>query len=1038
LGIFQISPECKPAVIPLKLKGFLRHKLIGVGAATVSLFGVVYLFYAWERQAYLEQLSEQVYGRLAFAEELIGNSFQVVSEDLRVIADSDAVSEYLYEPDGVGLAHLTNEFKNLSLHKSRYAQIRFLDAEGMERIRIDEGGRVIAGSELQNKSSRYYVQEGFSLQPGSVYISPLDLNVERGQVERPFRPMIRFVMPIDLEGRARDGLVIINYQADDLLNRLGELQSMEGADVEILNADGYWLLHPDTDLEWGFMFEEGQSLTAASSEPELWSQLLLEPKGMFQMEGRGFYWRIIPIKRFFEGNQLGLNNSSEEFWVTGIRFSEEAWASIFQPLRSKYVFLGIMFLLLGGFSGVYIFIRQRHLEDVHSINELSTSILRSAQVAVVSTDSDGKLTSMNEFARGLLGVEADYDFKTDSIVDIFEPSELAARAKEQGLNLDRDDGAGFDVFAAAAKEHGRHVNEWILTRSDGHKTPAIVAVSSIRDYHEDIEGFLFVLVDISEQKAVEQALLKAREEAEMLARAKSEFLANMSHEIRTPMNGVIGLGNLLAEEDLSVEQRALVTTLVSSAETLMVVINDILDFSKIEAGGLVLEELPFDLREPVDTVLSLFAPDADAKGVELINQSAADLDYAVIGDSHRLSQILSNLLSNALKFTAEGEVILSVESEVLASGNVRVVFRVSDTGIGMSPEVQRKIFQPFSQADSSTTRNFGGTGLGLAITTQLVEMMGGRIAVESALGRGTTFTVEIEFGADLKAENPPILAKGSFSENRALLVDDNLTNLLVIKAQLANLGFEVVTFQKPQSAYLEYVNDPNYNLLVLDYLMPEMDGLALARQLKSHRKGRETKLVILSSSQASIAPSDRVEAGIDIYLVKPISQRILYGTIANLFIDGAIKKPEDPSSSAVLAARLRRKLDGRGLRIVLADDSKTNQMVLKLQLRSLGFEADVVADGRELLEQMRQQSYDLVIIDCNMPIIDGYEATRLIRENEVEVRSARSKIQVVAMTAFALEGDREKCLEAGMDDYLAKPTRLPQLAMAIERAIEAL
>ncbi|HBR94608.1 MAG TPA: hypothetical protein DEA90_10630 [Opitutae bacterium] len=640
----------------------------------------------------------------------------------------------------------------------------------------------------------------------------------------------------------------------------------------------------------------------------------------------------------------------------------------------------------------------------------------------------------------LSGWSAEELIDRQSAVIFFEPFQLEERSEEIKQSSNTAVKADFSVFSTASAETGRDVREWIFTRKDRSQIPVIVAVSVIRDNAEEVSGYLLVVVDISEQKRVESALLEAREHAEALVQMKSQFLANMSHEIRTPMNGVIGLANLLLTDDISMEQRKMVETLVRSADTLMVVINDILDFSKIEAGALALEETSFDLRESIDNTLTLFAADAEARGVELINQTAPMVDYALWGDSHRVTQILSNLVGNAVKFTSdEGEVCLSTHTSKAAEDVIMVHFVISDTGIGMNEATQKKIFQPFIQADSSTTRKFGGTGLGLAITTELIRMMNGKIRVESELDVGTQFYIDIPFSPDYKSisKYDQILERNSFIGKRALVVDDNLTNLLVIQGQLSNLGFKVKTFESANSAYLEYVNNSDYDLIVVDYLMPELDGLELARRLKRSREGKMTKLVMLSSSQVIIAPENRRFARIDAYLTKPISQRELHFMLNDQLVRRALETGKKLNSAAEIKSRLRKRLGDRELRMVLVDDNETNRMVMGLQFRSIGLEVLVLESAEELLKIMEDTVFDVILMDCNMPDMDGYEATEVIRQREAEGLYAGRRTWIIAATAFAFEKDRDKCLKSGMDDYISKPARLPELAQALEQAIDA-
>ncbi|MGZ0656718.1 response regulator [Coraliomargarita sp. W4R72] len=1018
----------------------LKLKSLGVVLAVLIACFMVFSFYRAERAANVERLMSENGDALFFSDELVRTYLGAVIEDLMVVSNSRSLRDYVEDPADAKRSRFMQDLRNISIHKKEYAQLRYLDASGQEKVRVDSGGQAVAVDQLQDKSSRYYFTEGIRVDSGTIYISPVDLNMENGTVQQPRVPMIRFVLPIDDPERGRLGVVVLNFNARQLLERLRLMGNEADSNVELINEDGYWLLHPDQSMEWGFMFPEGGDLTMAKRYPGFWQQMAEQPAGMLESDDSVLFWRTIPIN-----NAIGLKykpgaDEASHYWTMGLRYDREVWAAMFQPIVSKYLILGIFPIFLGIAVIVYFVLRDRYTRKLDALNQLNANILDNAHVAVLSTDKEGIITSFNEFAQILSGWSAEELVGKESVVMFYEPFQLKERAKEISAKTGTTVTADFAVFSTAALTAGRDAREWIATLKDGSKIPVITAVSAIRDADGVVSGYLLVVVDISEQKKVEGALLEAREHAEALVKMKSQFLANMSHEIRTPMNGVIGLANLLLTDDISLEQRKMVETLVRSADTLMVVINDILDFSKIEAGALALEEASFDLRESIDNTLMLFAADAEARGVELINQTAPAIDYALWGDSHRVTQILSNLVGNAVKFTSDGgEISLSAHSSRVSEDVIMVHFVVSDTGIGMDAEAQKKIFMPFTQADASTTRKFGGTGLGLAITTQLVEMMQGTIRVESELDVGTKFLIDIPFSPDFKNVHKysAILERNSFTGKRALVVDDNLTNLLVIQGQLSNLGFSVKTFESPNNAYLEYVNDPDYDLLVLDYLMPEIDGLELARRLKGSREGNETKLVMLSSSQVVIDQEGRAAAGIDAYLIKPISQRELHSVLNDQLVRGTVKTSKKLNSAEEIKARLSKRLKGRVLRLILVDDNDTNRMVMGLQFRSMGLEVVVVESAAELFKRMETSVFDVILMDCNMPEMDGYEATQVIRQREAEGVYSGGRVWVIAATAFAFEDDRDKCLAAGMDDYVSKPARLPELAQALERAIDA-
>jgi PAS domain S-box-containing protein len=624
---------------------------------------------------------------------------------------------------------------------------------------------------------------------------------------------------------------------------------------------------------------------------------------------------------------------------------------------------------------------------------------RLSPVAVVTLDMHNRVVSWNPAAERLFGY-APEDALDRPLEDLLFPTE-ELREESRTVQRQADEQGLAHVIGRRARKDGALVDVEILT------VPLVV--------EGERTGYLVLYHDISE-------LQRARENAEAAAEAKSAFLATMSHEIRTPMNAVIGMGGLLLDTDLTEEQREFAEVIRTSGEALLRIIDDILDFSKIEAGKLELEDDAVEVRACAESALDLVAVAASDKDIELCCLVDADVPAAIRGDSTRLRQALGNLLSNAVKFTSVGEVVLGVTAVEGGDGNPwRLRFSVRDTGIGIPAERMHRLFESFSQVDASTTRRYGGTGLGLAISQRLAELMGGTLWLESMEGKGSTFHFELvarETAAPARRDR--VEGDPQIAGRRLLMVDDSGTNREILRRLAESWGMEVELVERPTDA-LELVRrgDP-FDVAVLDMQMPEMDGLELAREIRRYRDERTLPLLLLTSIGHLAEARGATEFSAQ--LTKPVKSSQLYDVLVKLLAatpEPGVAPAGDGGGSRSVAAALS---------VLVAEDNAVNRQLAVALLRKLGYEPDLAENGREALDAVERGRYDVVLMDVQMPELDGLEATRIIRE-----RFGADGPTIIAMTANAMEGDREECLAAGMDDYLPKPIHADALARALAR-----
>lgn len=685
-------------------------------------------------------------------------------------------------------------------------------------------------------------------------------------------------------------------------------------------------------------------------------------------------------------------------------------------------------------------IKENELSDlVESVNNLIQKLqffrraLKSTPDAICILKPDGHPVFQNYAFSKLFGYDS--------------PNELDYAGGYHIIYENPDDKVEIDKHLASAQSWYGEVN---LVSSSGESMTVLLRADSIKSEDGTIQANIFIHTNITDRKQMEQQLLKAKQEAEQVNEylqtstakanemaaaaeeanaAKSAFLANMSHEIRTPMNGIIGMTSLLIDTELTKEQIEYANVIRSSSDSLLSLINDILDFSKVEAGKLELEIIKFDIRHTVNDVIEMMYPAAMKKQLSIFHTVSDDIPRYFNGDPSRIKQILNNLCSNAIKFTEDGQISVNVEKQKQDEHSTHLHFSVTDTGIGIPQNAIPELFKTFTQADSSTTRKFGGTGLGLAISKKLTEFMGGTMGVRSKSGEGSTFwfTVKLQNAEDDKDQK--ILEEKSLEGKKILIVDDNLTVCKLFADMVKTLGCKAECAINANGALktlrTAYSRSEPFDIAIVDFMMPEIDGETLAKLIRKDNKlNNNIQMIMLTSAGARGDSAKMFKAGFSAYLQKPVKKEDLFRCLITVINQNNMK----PSKQIITRHSLHEEQQ-KNLSILLVEDNPTNQQVASLMLKQLGFRADSVANGKEAVEAIELRPYDIIFMDCQMPEMDGYEATRRIRK----MSSDKNGIPIIAMTANAMRGDREKCIEAGMDDYIAKPVKPSDFGNAIAR-----
>lgn len=1085
----------------LRLVTFLV--IAGLLVLLIAIVGVLM------RQQYLEDKAVLVLNSTANFETEIQNWTDRLKQDVSYLAKMPAIYGIMRATENGGIDPSNNssleewktELKRMFVlfaeYHAGYFQLRFIGTadEGREIVRVDvdeNGVRVVKDGDLQKKGNRDYVIAIQELEPGEIYISPINLNREHGRVEEPYKPTIRVGVPIYTSDNKVFGVLVLNALVGEKFNafavELDELLGSEGLDVYIANKDGDFLLHPKPEFTYGFEFGRIHRWQD-ELESKLANSILANNKG-FLSTSRHHLASLLEIKTdptVMQPITIYMDSEDPKRTVTVIAsIPEQGYTGILRAVSYTIIFFSIF---VGCTFLIHFFVKEsRKLAAMKVLAEKAKAIAE-GDYHVELPDSKSKETtilvdSLKYLQREVSNREVslkESEERANQIIEVLPEGLIFVN--KQGI-IQKVNGKMPGLFGYSAPEmigmplgklvpenhkvqHEKHLQVYFekpeirsmgvgadLTgvRRDGTQFPVEVGLAPM-----EFKGEAFaiaVIADVTARRTMERELIqsrdhleetvikrtieleKARDEAARHAQAKGDFLANMSHEIRTPMTAILGLLDILRHTDLDRKQQRYVFQIHNSSRALLNIINDILDISKIEAGKITIEYHPFSLIEVVEGVVDLFSPAADLKSNSIHLRVCPKLKYQLIGDGLRLIQVLNNLVGNAVKFTENGEIKLSIECLETDSSHSLIRFSVKDNGIGIAPDTVSRLFHAFEQADTNTTRTYGGTGLGLPISKNLVELMGGRLHVDSELGKGSTFWFELPFdhsdNVDLTALVVPPQGK------KVLVVDDQPVNCEILEEMLHHWDCLVSTTTSGAQAtekYLESLKQGQpFDLIITDWRMPEMDGFSLIESLHklSKEKGHESDTPVLMVTEAQrqeVEAASNFRQDVEL-LTKPITISRLLSALNCIGVVEMLLPERCQSGRAQLEQELVEKLETLAVpaRVLVVEDNMTNQMVIDEILSGFRLALEFASNGSEALERVQKEHFDLVLMDLQMPVMDGFEATRAIRKFK-----SKEELPILALSAATFADDINSAGLAGMNDHLKKPIDLEQFFSSLRK-----
>lgn len=1036
---------------PILIKEFLYIFL----PLSVLVSVVLGLIYQNQLKYEKKQLLETERVKINLPAKIATLNLQIPTSDLIALSHQQELEE-IFQNSTQAKKILQDELLGFLKNKNIYDTISLLDETGKEIIRINfASGRasIVPEQQLQSQASKNYFKNTMRLNREEIYVSPFSLNVEKEKIERPLKPIIQFATPIFDDRGQKRGILVLNYLGEKLIEDFERLCSGDRSECMMLNSQGFWLDSPKAEDERGFLFDDRRDRTFVLAFPKVWQKITDTDSGQLETaEGLFTFSTVYPLKKGEKSSISSIDSvKASQDLIEGKSYYWKFVSHI--PSRELYAYDEhlpnqlILYLLLLGLIGIGSLVVARDRQQKRSSEQQMRSseakfrsLSEASPVGIFQADDRGACIYTNKRWQDMTG---------------FTEAQILGNNWIKAIHPD-DRESVLAQWLACIREELEFISEFRLLAVEGDLRWVSSRAVPLLSPEGQISGFVCTNEDITELVTQKFDLEEARQAAEAANRAKSEFLATMSHEIRTPINAVIGLTDLLLDMDLTPQQQEYLATIRNSGDSLLTIINDILDFSKIEAGKLDLEAFSFNLRTCIEESLDLLAARAAEKNLELTYQISPHTPLALIGDLNRLRQILVNLIANAVKFTETGEIVVSVSSHRSKEAKINnhrervtIQFSVRDTGVGIPPEKMSKLFKPFSQVDASTTREYGGTGLGLAICQRLCQAMGGKMWVESCTGdgeisqigepdyeltsiqidsTGSVFYFTVVTSVD---PNPPNQAASttisSLAGKRILVVDDNFTNLKLLQLQLKYWGAIVQTASSTTEALSLLEQGKPLDLALLDLQMPDKNGIELGVAIHDRADRANLPLVLLTSLNQIEENREAYRTHFVTSIIKPVKQSSLFKTLNGILDKTAnLKKVTDNEQKDETS--ISESTPKNQLRILLAEDNKVNQMVAIRMLERAGYRADVATNGLEVLEILRRQKYDLVLMDVQMPEMDGLEATRSICQEWNE----DSRPRIIAMTANAMAGDREICLKAGMDDYISKPIRFQELLKVLE------